>query len=166
MRDVHFLLDEVSEQDKKEIKDIIKKIKTKTQKTPKEVAFLRKFTLSLMKQYMIKKSIPTIQSSQLKKVIETKSVVPKSVILMSRTAEIPEQIQIIHKIPSNDIPEPVRLTETKNEILAPAPEPLRLVDLHQAAPSPQVPIPTPNKAMTDAIKKELSIPIPTPISSN
>ncbi len=161
MRDVHFLLDEVSEQDKKEIKDIIRKIKTRTQKTPKEVAFLRKFTLSLMKQYMIKKSIPTTQPSQLRKVKETQSVVPKSIILMPRTAEIPEQIQIIHKIPSNDIPEPVRLTETKSETLAPAPEPLRLVDLHRSAPSPQVPIP--NKAMTDAIKKELSIPVPTPL---
>lgn len=157
MKDVQFLLDEISEQDKKEVKDIIKKIKTRTQKTPKEIVFLRKFTLSLMKQYTIKKSIPAPHPFQLK---ETRSAIPEPIILMPETAETPEPIQIIPRLPSNGIPEPVRLTEIKGETSAP--EPLRIYDLHQAAPAPAIPrpaVPLPNREV-NAIKKELSVPTP------
>ena len=162
MKEVHFLLDEISEQDKKEVKDIIKRIKTKTQKTPKEVVFLRKFTLSLMKQYTIRKTvskvIPVPNPFQLNSIMRNQPV-PEQIMLIPKT-EVPEQVQLTPKISISDIPEPIRLTEKRLEV--PIPEPLRLADLHQAAPTPQVPTPPSNKTVTDAIKKELSIPMPTP----
>lgn len=157
MKDVHFLLDEISEQDKKEVKDIIKRIKTKTQKTPKEIVFLRKFTLSLMRQYTLKKpvqkAIPVPHPFRL--VAKETMSIPEPITLMPRISDVPEPLQLIPKISVNDIPEPIRLVEKKLEI--PAPEPLRLSDLHQTAPVPTVP--TPNKEI-NAIKKELSVPIP------
>lgn len=140
MKDVHFLLDEISEQDKKEVKDIIKRIKTKSQKVPKEVIFLRKFTLSLMKQYAVKKAIPLQAPHPLQLNIKETQSIPEQITLMPRLTEAPEPINLLPKISSNE-----------------APEPLRIVDLHQAAPIPQ--IPTPNKEV-NAIKKELSIPMP------
>ena len=159
MKDVHFLLDEISEQDKKEVKDIIKKIKTRTQKTPKEVVFLRKFTLSLMKQYVIKKSILTPRPFQLT-LKETHSIAPEPIILMPETVEVPEQIHIMPRLPSNDAPEPIRLPKITIKISVP--EPLRIAELHQAAPFPAISrqaVPSPNKEV-NAIKKELSVPTP------
>ncbi|MBI2107172.1 hypothetical protein HYT57_04250 [Candidatus Woesearchaeota archaeon] len=160
MKDVHFLLDEVSEQDKKEVKDIIKRIKTKTQKTPKEIVFLRKFTLSLMKQYAVKKAVPKSVPIPFQLHIKETQSIPEPLILMPRLTEVPEPVQLTNKISINEVPEPVRLTEIKSEIPVPAPEPLKLVDLHKEAPIPSKPtIPTPNKEI-NAIKKELSVPIP------
>ncbi|MBI4158841.1 hypothetical protein HY500_01125 [Candidatus Woesearchaeota archaeon] len=162
MRDINFLLDEISEQDKKEVKDIIKRIKTKNQKIPKEVIFLRKFALSLMKQYAVKKSIPKVISAPHSFQLNTRTIqsIPEPLVLISRLTEVPKPVQLINNIPINDIPEPVRLTEVKSEIPVPAPEPLRLNDLHQAAPAPPVPRPIENKAIANAIKRELSVPAP------
>src|SRR3989344_14587 len=107
MKDVHFLLDEISEQDKKEVKDIIKRIKTKTQKTPKEVVFLRKFTLSLMKQYTIKKAIQKPIQAHLPFQLHVKETqpIPEPIILMPRWTEVPEPVQLIPKVSTNDAPE-------------------------------------------------------------
>jgi len=55
MSDIEFLVSDFKEKDKVELDEIVKKVKSKPLKSYKEAVFLKRFVLSMMKQYYIPK---------------------------------------------------------------------------------------------------------------
>ncbi len=101
---IEFLLDDMSDKDKKKIKEIIKTLKYKRSKPlSREALFLRKFTLALMRKYnkpAKKMELPKLKVS-ISKILQQQFEAPSPIGFFS--LETPEPLEL------ENIPEPLTI---------------------------------------------------------
>jgi len=170
---IEFLLDDMSDKDKKRIKEIIKTIrKRSTKPASRESLFLRNFTLALMKKYKIapllkKSSFPQLKVS-INQIMKQQFEAPMPLDFKDKISQAPEPLSFQDTTPEpleikEIIPEPLSLEEN-------IPEPLEMEN-HLEVPSPidtdSLDIPSPKKlrvpdqnSVNEAIKRELKAPMP------
>jgi len=165
---IEFLLDNVSDKDKKEIKNIIRALKNrKTRHISKEALFLRKFILALMKQYsrqkpkrhespQLKVSIPRIMQQQVE--------APSPLGIYDEFTEAPKPLMFEEQLPHEaPAPEPLTLEDAQSSLdgehkdLEP-PSPINVEGL-DAPTKFELKIPD-SRSVNEEIKRELKAPRP------